>query len=69
VVYAAAGAGFIPSEAEGNPAVPAAEVVRAQRFELVDSQGKVRVRLDVAADGSPGLTLHDREQKVIWEAP
>jgi hypothetical protein len=40
----------------------AARTVRAERFELVDSQGKVRAALDVYA-GSPCLVLNDAAGK------
>ena len=48
---------------------PAPEVVRAQRFELVDDKGKERANLGVADDGSPSLALHDQKGEVIWRAP
>ena len=40
---------------------PVAEVVRAKRFELVDSEGKVCATLALDEDGCPGLHLCDRE--------
>lgn len=40
---------------------PVADVVRAKRFELVDSEGKVCATLALGEDGCPGLGLCDRE--------
>ena len=41
------------------------EVVRAQRFEVVDARGRTRVALDVdVAMGTPGLTLDDEQGKM-----
>jgi len=39
------------------------EVVRAQQFELVDSQGKVRALLAMLPDGGPILALYDKGGK------
>ena len=41
--------------------VPVAKVLRAERFEVVDSSGKVRAALETLPDGSPGLTLRDKD--------
>src|SRR5215217_3140990 len=38
---------------------PTAPVVRAERFELVDTAGKTRALLGVEADGTTGLLLYD----------
>ena len=40
---------------------PVADVVRAKRFELVDSEGKVCATLALGEDGCPGLGLCDQE--------
>jgi len=45
--------------AAGKSAVPVQEVVRAQKFELVDAKGKLRGVLSVLSDGSPQLALFD----------
>jgi hypothetical protein len=42
----------------------AAEVVRASRFELVDSDGNVRAALTVDGEGNSGLSLSDEEGNV-----
>ena len=42
----------------------AAEVVRASRFELVDSDGNVRAALTLDAEGNSGLSLSDEEGNV-----
>ncbi len=52
-IVAAAAAAF----AAGKSAAP--EVVQAQRFELVDTEGEVRARLSVAPTIGPGLFLYD----------
>ena len=39
----------------------AAEVIRAKRFELVDSEGNVRATLQLDEAGAPGLALFDEE--------
>ena len=39
------------------------DVVRAQRFEVVDAAGKTRAVLGVLADGSPGLWMYDAAEK------
>jgi HEAT repeat protein len=44
--------------AAGKTSAP--EVIRAQRFELVDDEGRVRAALDVLG-GDPDVALHDRE--------
>jgi hypothetical protein len=40
---------------------PVADVVRAKRFELVDSEGKVCAKLALREDEMPGLSLFDRD--------
>ena len=47
----------------------APEVVRAQRFEVVDAEGEGRAALVLLDDGSPVLGLHDEKGNIIWEAP
>jgi len=42
----------------------ASEVVRANRFELVDSEGKVRAALTLDGEGNPGLSLSDGDGNV-----
>jgi hypothetical protein len=42
----------------------AAEVVRASRFELVDSEGHVRAALTLDGDGNPGLSFSDAQGNV-----
>ena len=59
VVLAAVAAAY----AAGQATVPVQEVVRAQRFELVDGTGKVRAMLAVASDGRAGLMLADEKGK------
>jgi hypothetical protein len=49
---------------DGGRRSPAPEVVRAQRFELVDSAGRVCAQLGATADnggGSSELVLFDRK--------
>jgi len=49
----------------GQPAKPqVAEVVRAKRFELVDSSGRVRVRLSVTLTGGSSIDLLDNEGQI-----
>ncbi len=53
--------------AAGKETAP--EVVRAQRFELVDVDGKVRARLTVASTTGPALLLYDQAGGVrarVW---
>jgi len=45
-------------------AVPVQQVVRAERFELVGSKGKVRADLGLLPDGTLALDLHDRDGKL-----
>ena len=47
----------------GTATVP--EVIRAQRFELVDAEGKVCAVLSVSADGSTGLAMMDEGGKQV----
>lgn len=42
---------------------PAAKSVRAEAFELVDQKGIVRAKLQIGADGEPGLVVYDKNQK------
>ncbi len=46
---------------------PVADVVRAKRFELVDSGGTVRATLAFEQDGNPAVSLCDREGNVRAE--
>jgi len=50
-----------------------AQVVRAQRFEVVDAEGRVRVLLSMGPDGQvPSLTLHDEKGDIracLWTHP
>ncbi|TAK04566.1 MAG: hypothetical protein EPO39_11105 [Candidatus Manganitrophaceae bacterium] len=41
----------------------AAKSVRAEAFELVDQKGIVRAKLQIGADGEPGLVVYDKNQK------
>jgi hypothetical protein len=43
---------------------PVAEVIRAQRFELVDAEGNVRGALGLDEDGNPRVCLCDKEGHV-----
>lgn len=68
VVGAAAG-GFLdrfdparPIEAE---AAAPAKAVRAESFELVDKQGRLRAKLQVGADGEPTLLAYDQNEKPV----
>ena len=45
----------------------AAPVVRAERFELVDSEGKVRAALGVTPDDQMALTMFDREGTALMQ--
>ncbi len=59
--------GMAVAYAAGKAAAP--EVIRAQRFELVDAEGKVRGRLTVASTTGPALLLYDQEESVrarLW---
>ena len=58
IVLAAVAAAY----AAGQAKVSAPEVIRAQKFELVDEKGKVRAELTLV-DGIPGLLLSDQEGK------
>src|SRR5262249_3876724 len=44
--------------------VPAEKTIRANRFELVDSKGKVRAVLAMTADDQPRLALADRSGQI-----
>ncbi len=39
------------------------------RLSLFDTSGRRRVALMVLPDGTPQLTLRDKDEKVIWKAP
>ncbi len=56
LVVTAAAVAYAAGKAKA-PAVP--QVVRAGRFELVDGQGRLRGKLAVNSDGTPGLDLYD----------
>jgi hypothetical protein len=43
---------------------PVAEVIRAQRFELVDAEGRVRGALSLDEEGNPRVCLCDKEGQV-----
>jgi hypothetical protein len=59
VVVAAAAVAYAAGKAK--PAVPVQEVVRAQKFELVDEKGKVRAELSIHPDGlGPILVMYDQ---------
>lgn len=45
-----------------QPTPEQAKVIRAERFEVVDKDGKVRAGLGLA-DGGPGLRLYDKDEK------
>jgi hypothetical protein len=45
---------FVGNEADGTA-----------RVSLMDRQGRTRISLDVAADGTPGLTFFDANGKVV----
>jgi len=59
VVLAAVAAAY----AAGQAKTDAPKVVRAQRFEVVDGEGKVLATLGVEAEGSPALRLHGKKGK------
>lgn len=48
-----------PAEAAGQAKSGVPEVIRAQKFELVDEEGKVRAVLGLGRDGAPNLDLSD----------
>ena len=48
----------------GQAKATAPKVVRAQRFELVDAQGRPRAMLGLGPDGSPALELTDEKRQV-----
>ena len=52
------------AQAAGPQAAP---VVRAERFELVDSEGKVRAALGVTPDDQMALTMFDREGTALMQ--
>ena len=55
--------------AAGQAKVSAPEVIRAQRFDLVDAEGRVRGRLSIASSSGPALLLYDQEGGVrarVW---
>ena len=59
VVLGAIGAAY----AAGQTKATAPKVVRAQRFELVDAEGRVRGALAFSPDGSPALVFTGAEGK------
>jgi len=59
IVAAAAGAAVYAGTAARSADQSA---VRAQRFELVDSQGRVRAALQIAAEPAPGMAGKARRQ-------
>ena len=59
LVVTAAAVAYAAGKAKA--AVP--QVVRAQKFELVDGQGKVRVSLSILADGAARLDMLDKDAK------
>jgi hypothetical protein len=48
----------------GVPPCPVEEVVRAERFALVDKTGRLRGGLSVTPDGVAGLTLHGKDGEI-----
>lgn len=48
---------------QGQSGAPPTKVLRAERFEAVDSQGTLRAGLGVMPDGRPGLLLADKDGK------
>ena len=64
IVAAFALAALIYAAGKATAQAPAAAVIRAQKFELVDSQGKVRAGLGLLSNGSPSLALLDSGGKV-----
>jgi hypothetical protein len=53
-------------------APPAPAVLRAQRFELTDKEGRVRLNLSLRENGSAGVNLLDekgRERLTLYTAP
>ena len=64
VVAAFALAVLIYAAGKATAQASAAKVVRAQKFELVDSEGKERASLALLPDGSSGLALAARDGKV-----
>jgi len=49
-----------------------AEVIRAERFEIVDSDGQVRASLSTSTDGSPWLHFYDAQGEarvLLWVHP
>jgi hypothetical protein len=57
---------FAPREvsAAGEAQAPVSKVLRAERFEVVDSQGNARAFLAVLSDGSPALALGAKDGKI-----
>ena len=49
--------------AAGQAKATAPKVVRAQKFEVVDAEGRVRAMLGLLPDGSPSLELSDEQGK------
>jgi len=49
-----------------EPSTP--KVIRAQKFELVDAQGKTRAVLAIVENGHPRLRLYDENGKVVGKA-
>jgi hypothetical protein len=52
--------------AQTPPATDASKELRAQRFSLVDAQGKTVGFLGIGPDGKAELILHDAEGHTIW---
>ena len=69
VVLAAVAAVYAGAQVKSD--VP--QVIRAQRFELVDAQGRVRGEMSMSADGrGPGLMLSDEKgnpRAGLWLLP
>ncbi len=56
---------FTPGDvrAAGEAEAPAPKVLRAEGFEVVDSQGKVCAALGLKSDGTSALALRDKDGK------
>ncbi|HEY7729180.1 MAG TPA: hypothetical protein VID50_12100 [Candidatus Eisenbacteria bacterium] len=70
-LLALAGVGVLALAALGQSAGPA-EVLRAKRFEVVDGEGRVRVRMGLEEDGRPLLRVEDaggKERILLGFAP
>ena len=59
--------GFAVSFIEGTPSIAqqSDEIVRAQRFQLIDAQGRTRARLGFSSDAQPFFPRHSLPRPML----